>query len=256
MIRGLYMSATGMIVQEMRQDVIGNNLVNATTSGFKGETATTQPFPEMLLYRLGEGRATPVGNLGPGVMVDGVHTNYAPGVLEETGRSTDLALVQAGGGENLAFFTVQVGAGVAYTRNGSFHMDADGFLVTPEGHYLQGPYGPVYAGTPNFQVNGSGQVLVNGQVVDQLQIVTFARQDLPRLQRQGDNLFTAPQGVQPGSAAGVQVRQGWLEKANVDVTREMVDMLAVLRAYEANQRAIQAEDQTLGKSVNEVGSLR
>ncbi|KYH32643.1 flagellar hook-basal body protein [Neomoorella mulderi] len=256
MLRGLYLSATGMVVQELRQDVITNNLANASTGGFKSETATIQSFPEMLLQRLEKGRATPVGYFSPGVMVDRIHTNYASGPLEETGRPTDLALLDTAAGTPPAFFAVQTGGNEAYTRSGSFQVDADGFLVTPEGYQVQGQYGAVYVGTTNFKVDSSGQVLVNGQVIDQLRIVTFDAQTLPLLQRQGNNLFTAPQGVQPVPAANFQVRQGWLEKANVNVAREMVDMLAVLRTYEANQKAIQAADQTLGKSVNEVGSLR
>jgi len=256
LLRGLYLSATGMVVQELRQDVITNNLANAATNGFKVETATIQSFPEMLLQRLEKGRVTPLGYFSPGVMVDRIHTNYTPGPLEETGRATDLALVDTAGSTPPAFFTVQAGGTEAYTRGGSFQVDAYGFLVTPEGYPVQGEYGAVYVGTTNFKVDSGGQVLVNGQVVDRLRIVTFDAQTLPLLQRQGNNLFTAPQGVQPLLAANFQVRQGWLEKANVNVAREMVDMLAVLRSYEANQKAIQAADQTLGKSVNEVGSLR
>ncbi|MBC7323879.1 MAG: flagellar hook-basal body complex protein, partial [Moorella sp. (in: Bacteria)] len=164
MLRGLYLSATGMVTQELRQEVISNNLANATTSGYKSETATLQTFPEMLLQRLAEGRATPVGYFSPGVMVDRIHTNFAPGPLEATGRTTDLALAQPGpAGTPPAFFTVQAGDTVAYTRNGSFRVDADGFLVTAEGYPVLGDYGAVYVGTASFKVDAGGQVLVDGQ---------------------------------------------------------------------------------------------
>jgi len=256
MLRGLYLAATGMVTQEIRQDVIGNNLANATTSGFKSETATLQSFPEMLLQRLDKHQATPVGPFSAGVMVDAIHTQFASGPLAATGRMTDLALVDAAGATP-AFFTVQAGADLAYTRCGAFKIDADGFLVTAEGYPLQGDYGSVYVGSGHFKVDQSGQVLVNDQVVDRLWLASFDAAALNQLRRQGDNVFIAPPEAAPQpAAAGTQVKQGWVEQANVDVTREIVDMLAVLRAYEANQKAIQAEDQLLGKSVNEVGSLK
>ncbi|PRR70244.1 flagellar hook-basal body protein [Neomoorella humiferrea] len=254
MLRGLYLAATGMVVQEIRQDVIANNLANATTGGYKAQTAAVGTFPEMLLQRMEEGRSAPVGYFAPGVMLDQIYTNFAPGPLEETNRSTDLALIDAPG-ETPAFFTVQAGDTEAYTRNGSFHVDARGFLVTAEGYPVQGERGAVYVGTAAFKVDGDGRVLVDGQVIDRLRVVTFPGENLQLLEGRGDGLFYAPAGVQPLPAAA-QIKQGWLERANVDLAREMVDMLAVMRIYEANQKAIQAADQTLGKSVNEVGSLR
>lgn len=274
MLRGLYLTAMGMVAQEMRQDVISNNLANATTPGFKGETATIRSFPEVLLQRLAGNEAAPIGPFSPGVMIDGIHTNFTPGALTETGQATDLALVQPGVGVTPAFFTVRTPGGLAYTRNGNFHLDASGLLVTAEGYPVQGQNGDITFRDqftnelmldPHFKVDSSGRVIIHwpgpqGQQqeypLDSLQITTFANTDLPLLQRQGDHLFTAPPGVQPLPAANVQVKQGWLEQANIDPTREMVDMLSVLRSYEANQKVIQTEDQTLGKSVNEVGSLR
>ena len=274
MLRGLYLASTGMLVQEMRQDVISNNLANATTPGFKGETATVRSFPEMLLQRMADNKATPIGPFSPGVMLDGIHTNFTPGTLTETGQATDLALMQPGVGVTPAFFTVRTPGGLAYTRNGNFHLDANGVLVTAEGYPVQGQSGDItfrdqYTNElmldPHFKVDSNGQIIMhlpNQQgrqqeyPLDSLQIATFANAALPLLQRQGDNLFTAPAGVQPLPAANVQVKQGWLEQANIDPAREIVDMLSVLRSYEANQKVIQTEDQTLGKSVNEVGSLR
>ncbi|MDK2820393.1 MAG: flagellar basal-body rod protein FlgF [Clostridia bacterium] len=253
MLRGLYLSATGMITQELRQKVISNNLANANTNGFKSEKATVSSFSEMLLNRLEKGENTPIGYFSPGVMVDRVHTNFSSGNLEETGCSTDLALTETKGGLPV-FFSVQAGNSELYTRDGEFQVDANGFLVTSEGYPVQGQYGPIFVGTKDFEVDDVGQVIVNDQVVDQLRIVTFSDPNL--LKRQGNNFFLAPQEMQPEMGVDYKVKQGWLEKGNVDITREFIDMLSVLRSYEVNQRVLQAQDQTLAKSVNEIGSLR
>lgn len=253
MLRGLYQAATGMMAQELRQEVISNNLVNANSNGYKSQSATLRSFPEVLLYRLHEKSAKPIGYFNYGVMLDRTYSNWAAGTLEETGANTHLALTEAGADALPTFFVVQGSTGEAYTRNGEFQVDADGYLVTAEGYILQGEYDLVYVGSNDFTVDSSGQVIVDGEVVNWLQIVTFA--DPALLQRQGNGLFTAPEGVQPLAANHYQVRQGWLEKSNVDVTRELVDMMAVMRAYEANQKVIQAVDQTLAKSVNEIGRM-
>lgn len=253
MLRGLYQAATGMVVQQLRQEVISNNLVNAGSSGFKSQAATLRSFPEILLYRIQRDQVASVGYHSSGVMVDRTYSNWAPGVLEETGGAGHLALVEHGADALPSFFAVRAENGEAYTRNGEFQVNSDGFLVSNEGYFLQGLYGDTYVGTTDFKIDDSGQVMIGEQLVDRLQILTFANPAL--LQRQGNSLFVAPPGVQPLPAVNYQVKQGWLEKANVDVTRELVDMLAILRAYEANQKAIQAVDQTLGKSVNEVGSI-
>lgn len=254
MLRGLYQAATGMLAQELRQEVVSNNLANVNSSGYKSQAATMRSFPEVLLYRLHENSATPIGYHSHGVMLDRTYSNWDAGMLEETGVTTHLALMEAGAESLPSFFAVQGAAGEVYTRNGEFRVDGDGFLVTAEGYTVQGQYGLVYVGGNDFTVDSTGQVIIAGEVVDQLRVVTFA--DPALLQRQGNSLFIASAGVQPLEAANYQVRQGWLEKANVDVTRELVDILAIMRAYEANHKVIQAVDQTLAKSVNEIGSLR
>jgi len=253
MLRGLYQSATGMLTMEIRQKEISNNIANANTTGFKSQKTTFRTFPEVLLYRLSKDKITPIGHYTHGVMVDRMHTNFTQGPLEQTGHNTDLAFVDPPGTQP-AFWTVQAGDTEAYTRNGEFRVDADGFLVTLEGYTVQGQYGAVYVGTDDFQVDLKGQIIVEGQVVDQLRVVTF--DDLSLLQRRGNNLYTSAPGVVPLTPANYQIKQGWLEKSNIDIAGEMIDMLAVVRTFGMNQKLVQAADQVLGKSVNEIGRLR
>lgn len=253
-MRGLHVAATGMVAQQLRQEVISNNLANAITAGYKVETATVSSFPEMLLARLeGRERQSPIGRFSPGIMVDGVRTDFSQGPLEETGRSTDLALVDRPG-STPSFFVVQVGEEIRYTRGGEFKVDSSGFLVTAQGYPLLGYGGPITVGQGRWRIDGTGAVWVDDVEVDRLALATF--EEPQRLRRAENNLFAAPPDLPVQEAQGAEVKQGFLERPNLDSVREIINMLAVVRAYEAGQKVIQVQDEILGKSVNEIGSLR
>ncbi|MGB9660821.1 MAG: flagellar hook-basal body protein [Moorellaceae bacterium] len=255
MLRGLHLTATGMVAQQLRQEVISHNLANADTPGFKAELARLESFPPFLLSRMaGQSVEANIGDLYPGVMVDTLVTDFRPGPLEETGRPTDLALVDNPESAP-TFFAVQVGEEVRYTRDGSFRLGPEGILETKDGYPVLGQSGPVRVGEAGWQVDARGGVWLDGALVDNLLVVTFA--DPQRLQKSGDNLFQAPPDLEATEVAeGTQVKQGFLEKSNLDVVRETVNMLAALRAYEAGQKLVQVQDDLLGKTVNEVGALR
>jgi len=254
MLRGLYLAATGMVAHQLKQETISHNLANAATAGYKAAYATQRSFPEFLLMRL-EGRYSPgeVGTFSPGVMVDGVEVDFSPGPLEETGRSTDLALVDRAG-QPPSFFAVQVGGEIRYTRNGHFRVGSTGYLETAEGYPVLGESGPLRVGEGRWRVDSQGRVWVEEQEVDRLLLRSFGQPQA--LQRLENNLFAAPAGALPQVVAEVEVKQGFLEKPNLDAVREIVDMLAALRTYEAGQKVIQVQDELLGKVVNELGSVR
>ncbi|HBT47462.1 MAG TPA: hypothetical protein DEA73_06245 [Peptococcaceae bacterium] len=253
MLRGLYLTATGMVAQQMRQEVISNNLANASTAGFKAEIVPQRSFRELLLTRMEAGAPdTPVGFFTPGVLVDELVIDFSPGPLEETGRATDLALVDPPG-STPAFFAVLVEGEVRYTRNGSFTLGSAGELQTHDGYLVLGEDGPIVVGRESWHVDGRGGVWADGTLVNRLLLVTF---DEPhRLERQEGVLFAAPPDLFP-QAAAPEVKQGFLEKANLNAVNEIVNMLAALRAYEAGQKVIQVQNELLGKCVNEIGSLR
>jgi flagellar basal-body rod protein FlgF len=233
-IRGLYTSAAGMISQLQVQDVAANNLANANTTGFKKDQPVFAAFPELLLHRLhdaGSHSSVPIGTTGTGVWVQEIATVHQQGVLEETGRELDFALAGEG------FFVVETPLGRRYTRNGSFAFDAEGYVVTNSGHRVLGNNGFYLTGEDNLP--------------DQLLVVNFPAETL--LIKEGDSLFFTEETGQ--AHPGNPVRQGVLEKSNVNVVTAMVDMIAVIRAYEANQKAIQVQDQTLDKAVNDVGRV-
>lgn len=275
MIRGLYTAASGMIMEQTRNDTIANNLANVNTAGYKKDVAVFQTFPEMLISRLGDVDKQPIevegaetlqkppviGTLGTGVRVDGIYQIHKEGPLRETGAPLDLAL----GGDG--FFVIETPRGERYTRNGTFSLDSDGYLVTSEGRRVLGQGGaiqlqpPGAAGEGKVQVDAAGRVTVDGTLVDTLRVVEFA--DRRALTKEGDSLFAAGtvQGV-AGNAAPtlltgdrLKVMQGYQEQSNVNSVSEMVEMITAMRSYEASQKAVQSEDHLLDKAVNEVGRV-
>ena len=249
MIRGLYIAATGMLSQQRRMDVVTNNLANADTVGFKEDQLLTRSFDDMMIERLNDpsviGRSAPLGPLSPGIHVDQVATRHGGGPLEETNLSTDLAILGDG------YFVVNTPDGERYTRSGQFAVSADGFLITAEGHQVQGTAGPVFVGGSQFTVSPDGRVQSPFGLTG-LQLVNFENTD--GLRKEGSNLYSNfDAGAQ--AAAEAQVRQGFLEGSNVDLTRQVTQMIEIQRSHEINQRVIKMMDERLGKAVNDIGRL-
>lgn len=247
MIRGLYTSASAMMATQTQSEVIGDNVANLKTPGYKEELASNISFPSMLIQRMGGSptpEATPIGGLGTGVGVDRAALSNVQGAIQTTDVKTDLALT------SLGYFVVQTQGGERYTRNGHFQLDANGTLQSPDGYALQGENGPIGPLSSDFSVKVDGTVMDKGQSVDRLRVV-----DIPAdaLKREGQSLFSASQPVQVSTSA--QVLQGSIEASNVDLSGQMIQMMTVMKAYEANQKVIQTQDEMLGKAVNEVGKI-
>lgn len=257
-LRGIYTAASGMLLEGIKTDVVANNLANASTVGFKRQQFAARAFPEMLIQRIHDpvraGRAVVdprpvIGLLGTGAALDELALDMAPAPLRYTGNPLDIAVDGPG------FFAVETGTGqVAYTRDGRMTVGADGFLRTTSGFLVLGVGGPIPVGEGVPAIDETGQVYVNGEVVGQLALWEFAE---PRaLARLGDNLLAPSEGSgEPLPAVASRVRQEHLEGANVNVVREMVDLIATQRAYEANQKMIQVQDETLGRLINDAASL-
>jgi len=226
MERGLYIAASGMVAEQMRQDQIANDLANASTPGYKADRVTQRAFADLLLSNTATGQA--IGALTPGVAADRMVTDTSPQPVRDTGEPLDLAIIGDG------WFGVQTAQGTRYTRNGQFTAAADGTLTDQLGNRVVGANGqPV-------KVGGSGHV--NARDVG-----VFALSDPAK---QGDNLFD---GTAAGQATGT-VRTGALEGSGVDPARTMVDMIASFRAFEAGQKVIQTIDESLHKTATQVGS--
>ena len=254
-----------MLLQRRLMENITHNITNADTTGYKKNHLVSRSFDDVLIERhreyqgdpnyLGSTRflsygSSPVGPLNFGTRVDQLYTDYNQGIMEETGLTTDLAMAGEG------FFVVSTPEGDRYTRSGAFYLTPQGYLVDSEGHFVQGTEGPIHVGDDVFEVRVGGEVIVNGEQVNQLRIVNFT--NLEALRKQGDNLYfiQGDAGLQEGLPQTATVRQGFLEGSNIEIAREMVDMITVYRAYESNQRMLTMIDETVGKAVNDIGRLR
>lgn len=255
MIRGVYTAATGMLVQELKADTITNNLANINTPGYKKDQVAVSSFPEVLLHRIdavkgSEKGAKPIGTFSYGAMVEEWQVDWSVGILEETGNPLNFALNGPG------FFTLETPEGLAVTRNGAFQVNEEGFLTNSHGQPILGMNGPIFLGTSDFQVAADGTITIQGEYVDQLLITQV---DNPQgLRKAGHDLYYVTDQVQAGmlEPEQVKVQQGYLEKPNINVVNEIIDLLAVRRVYEANQKIIQTQDEALAKGASEIGSLR
>ncbi len=256
MLRGLYTAARGMAVEQKKQEIISNNLANSNTTGFKKEITLVQSAPELPVILQEKGSRRLLGTGGQGALLDTVVTVLSQGDLEQTGRSLDLALAERRPGGGTAFFAVATPQGVRYTRDGHFSLDRDGSLVTSQGFRVLDVNGrAVSLPGERVQVDADGVIWQEDAVIARLAIPVFGGERLAGLEKRGDNLFEDTMGGATEQASG-QVRQGFLERPNLNMVSEMINMLEVMRTYEANQKTLQAQDELLGKSANELGSLR
>jgi flagellar basal-body rod protein FlgF len=227
MDRGLYIAASGMLAEQIRQDQIANDLANASTPGYKGDRTAQRTFNDLLLSNSVTGQT--VGAQSTAVQVDTIETDFSPRPARDTGEPLDFAIVGEG------FFAVQTGGGVRYTRNGQFSLSPQGILTTAQGD-------------PVLDRDGRQIRAGAGGEVDPRRLGVVALTDPAK---EGDNLVTGT----PAGAANGQVRGGALEGSGADPARSMVDMISSMRAFEAGQKVIAAIDETLQKAATQVGSV-
>jgi flagellar basal-body rod protein FlgF len=259
MLRGLYSAASGMDTHMRRLAVEANNLANARTPGYKQDRVPVESFALLL-----RGRTDPaipmldvpfpapaqtelIGPIGSGVFPWEPVLDLSQGSPYQTGELLDLALIGPG------FFAVQTPDGERYTRAGNFLVDGNGMLRTATGDLVLGEQGPIQVGGGDLSIASDGTIFVNGNAVARLRLVEF---DAPALRKVGEN-YLAPQdpAVLPRPATATQVLQGYLEGSNVDLSRTMVRLIELQRAYELSARALQLQDQTLGQAINDVGRV-
>jgi flagellar basal-body rod protein FlgG len=256
MIRSLWISKTGMEAQQMQLDHISNNLSNVATTGYKRSHAA---FEDLIYQNLRQSGAAsseqtqlPTGlQVGLGVRAVATARNFSQGNLQQSGGQLDVAIKGNG------FFQVSMPDGTtAYTRDGSFQLDAQGQMVTNNGFLIQpGITIPATAQSVTIAADGTVSVALPGQAlpqnVGQLQMASFVNPG--GLEPRGQNLFTetassgTPNSAAPGSGGLGTLQQGFQETSNVNVVEELVSMIQTQRAYELNSKAVSTSDQMLQK---------
>jgi flagellar basal-body rod protein FlgF len=224
---GLYIAASGMLAQQVREDQLANDLSNASTPGYKSDSSVQSDFGSLLLSNTATGQQ--IGSIDTGVQLGSPVTNLTPQTLYSTSQPLDFGIAGEG------FFAVRTAQGVQYTRNGQFQENGQGLLVDGQGDPVLSQNGAT------ITVSAQGTVPASSLGVFNLSAVT----------KQGNNLYT---GTLSGKGTGT-VKQGELESSSVDPTTTMVNMISSLQTYQAGENAIQAIDSTMQESASSVGSL-
>ncbi len=261
MLRSLRTAEKAMQFEQVRIDALANNLANVDATGFR-----------QILTRVAQQNATGVDNSGPDglplgpdrqpVQIDakdswvpdlGVEMYHATdvrnGPLRSTGRDGDLAILGEG------FFVVQAGEEELYTRAGGLQLNETRQLVTPDGNPVLGAGGPITIEGDKFTVDVNGTVVVDGSTAGRLKLVNFS--DPTLLEHRGNSLLAAPEEIsaEPIPPEQVSISQGQLEGSNVNAIDTLVDMIAAQRSFEIESKIMSANDEMLGKSVNQLARV-
>lgn len=249
MSRGFYTLASGMLTQQRKIDVSGNNIANINTAGYKRDQAVTTNFGNLLINKYRQDginkEALPIGNVSVIRTMESTNTVYSQGSLEETGRDTDFAILGQG------FFAVNNNGQVLYTRNGSFNVDEEGYLVLEGTGRVQGESGDIYLGTDKFDFNQDGSIIVDGEAADRIAVYDFA--DYNSLNKYGEGMFISQ--AQPELIDNPSLANKTIERSNVDATEELTAVISAQRALQTAAQALKIYDLVQEKSVNEIGKI-
>ncbi len=226
-----------LVAQTTKNDIISNNLANIDNVGFKKE----QAFFEMISNKMKSDTKL------------NVKTNFQQGRLDETNNSLDLAISGRG------FFVVETEADVAYTRDGHFKLDEDGVLKTSGGNAVLGDNGAIVlisdGLTPKeIVISKEGEIFVDGDLRDKIYIADF--ENMENMKKIGGNLFSAGEDMREIDTMNAEIKQGFLEKSNVNPVEEMMGLIEVQRQFESTQKMIKSLDATIKIAVNRIGDYR
>ncbi len=251
MDQGIYVALSGAKLQELRLQLVANNLANANTTGYKADKVTSRSFIFELEDAFDEQadfkKLRSIENLDqldePLKAYNGVYsktrlvgTNFSQGTHRVTGNPLNISL------EGPGFFAIETSGGIRYTRQGDFSLNSDGELVTPDGYNVRGR-GLRDLGEGDLTIDAEGNVLLDGKREGRIDVVEF---DNPHvLKKEGQNLFVLKaQGDFEKKAENTVVKQGYVENPNINVVTEMVSLIELNRMYESYQKVITSIDQS------------
>jgi flagellar basal-body rod protein FlgG len=248
-----------MINEQNRMDTLTNNLANVSTIGYKKEGTTSQSFDSVLTVKIkdqsvGVSNVQRIGTNNPGVKIGENYTDYSQGSFRVTDNTYDLAL--AGDGFFAIEYTNKSGeTSTMYTRAGEFTLNKDGYLVNEDGDYVLSTQNTrIKLNTLiDSSIKEDGTIYQNGTAVAKIQVTDF--EDYNYLEKYGENYYRPVEGAKT-TTANADIKSGYLEMSNVQVVSEMVDLIAITRAYESNQKIIQTYDDSLEIAVNQIGRVQ
>ena len=220
-----------------KNDLVSNNLANINTTGYKRDVMFMDLLDEI---------DTNHDNKN-------VITEFNQGTLKDTGNPLDVAISGRG------FFTVEQNGNEYFTRDGHFTVNNDGTLINSEGFKVLGQGGEINVSldgtkTGDFSISKLGEIFINDEYIDTLKLVDFS--DYKNLKKEGVNLFSIKNNIEPFEPEIFTVSQRNLEESNVNSVNEMVEMISLHRNFESTQRAVKTLDDALGKAANDIGRYR
>lgn len=246
---GFHTLTSGMLTQQKKINITSNNISNINTAGYKKEQAVTTNFGNLLIHKVEQNgtnqTSTPIGNVSLIKIMDENNTIHSQGTIEETGADTDFAIIGSG------FFGISENDNIVYTRNGSFNIDSDGYLILQGTGKVQGQKGDIYIGKNKFDLSSDGNIIVDEKIVDKIQIYDFL--DYNNLKKSGEGKYISV--TDPYINENAEVRNKTIERSNVDVTKEITDMMSSQRALQTASQAIKIIDLVQEKAVSEIGKL-
>lgn len=249
MFKGFYNLTSGMLTQQRNLNVVGNNLVNISTAGFKEERYTASTFDDVLMSRVGNKVKdyVPVGRESYIRATSEIYTNYDQGIPEPTNIPLDFAI------EGPGFFAFQgLDGQTYYTRAGSFSLDEEGYLCFPgQGRMLDPDGQTIRLGTDKIECDNSGRIYAAaGGYLGQVGVFDF--EDYAQLEHNDQGMFTG-EGAQ--AVANPLVHWKYLERSNVDMVRQMTEMMTCQRSLQSAAQVTKMYDDVMNKAANDVGRL-
>lgn len=255
-MNGLYIGSMGMMNYMQRINVHSNNVANAQTTGFKAENMTSKVFDVQDTYRRGDGTVTNIGSVDYAVVPAATHVNLVQGNIQMTNSATDFFLDDGANGTT-SFFVTSKNDETFLTRDGSFTINSDRYLQTSSGAFVMGenneririPEGAKVA----VQADGTLYDKVTQNNIARLQTKTVDAEANNRLVQRENKSFTLAEGNIADLPNGTGlVKNHMLENSNVDMTKEMADLMTDQRMISASQRVMTSFDKIYEKEANEI----
>lgn len=249
MIRGIYTAAMGMLLDMSKVDTTANNLANIETVGYKKDKLIFRAYQDRAIYALPD-RRHPIGNLTYSAVLDDVYLDTSQGIIQQTGNLLDLAIDSDG------YFALQGENATYYTRAGNFRLDAQGYIVNPDGLRLLDENNQPIQFQDGYNIDQDGYVKDRfNNIVTRISVYAF--ENSSNLRKIGYTLFEpTDESGEAVVAENFRILPGYVELSNVNALMEMTKLIEAQRHFEISQKVVVVEDEMLAKLTSQVGSLR